>query len=126
MKTKVFSSFLAWITIFCVQGKALAQGSFQNLDFEAASVSGYAPGADIPIALAVPGWTCSYYNAATSETYTGFSNIWYDGVSLGGYAISVNDSDLYPGYLPLQGSYGHAHGRKWRDGHHRPGRHNSH
>jgi len=43
-----------------------AQGTFQNLDFEAANVSGYSPGG-VPSGDAVPGWTIYLGNTESGQ-----------------------------------------------------------
>jgi hypothetical protein len=100
------------VPVFCALGflvvasnNGQAQGAFQNLNFEAANIAGYGTGGNIPISVALPGWTCTYYNTLTGQTYSGFPGIWYDGISLGGYAISINDSALFSGYVPLEGNF---------------------
>jgi hypothetical protein len=63
-----------------------AQGTFQNLSFEAAQIpSGTQPGADLAFSAALPGWSGSY----SSHMGTAQANsVAYDGVSLGGAIIS--------------------------------------
>lgn len=90
------------LTILGCVGNGLgvyAQGSFQNLNFEAANVSGYSPGNVIPVGRALPGWSVDFS--------PGFGQVWYDGISLGGAMISVCDSNT-PGLgrsATLQGRY---------------------
>lgn len=65
---------------------------FQNLDFESANVSGYKPpGYGIPISAAFPGWSVTSPNTP----------VFYDGISLGGAAISICDGNTafgWPGW----------------------------
>jgi hypothetical protein len=78
-----------------------AQG-FVNLDFESVNISGYSPRSQIPVSDGLPGWTALF----VSSTGTNFaSQVLFDGISLGGAGISINDSSLYPGFVPFQGSY---------------------
>jgi hypothetical protein len=86
---------------------AAGQGTFQNLDFEAANIpSGTPPtGSLVSITNALPGWSCSF-------AYLGYeasqrNDVFYDGVSLGGPMISIIDraSGLYGTYHSLQGTY---------------------
>jgi hypothetical protein len=79
-------------------GSVLAQGTFQNLNFESADVSGYSPSSqNVPTSSALPGWTAYYGTTPTSTA-------WYDGISLGGAIISVIDNKA-PSFAPLQGNY---------------------
>jgi hypothetical protein len=77
-----------------------AQGTFQNLDFESADVAGYGIGSSsVPISSALPGWSGFYGANQTSQ-------VWYDGISLGGVIISVVDANAAQyGFGPLQGNY---------------------
>ena len=78
-----------------------AQG-FVNLNFESANVSGYSPDSrDVPTTSALPGWT-AYYSNASGTGVT--SQVWYDGISLGGYMISIIDSNA-PSFGPISGRY---------------------
>ena len=84
MKTKaILSIFLIGLNYDQV---VLGQGFFQNLDFESANVSGYAPRSPVPISAALPGW---------SVTSPGYVYVTYDGASLGGAAVSVCDANFY-------------------------------
>jgi hypothetical protein len=75
-----------------------AQGTFVNLNFESANVVGFPPdSSDVPTSDALPGWTALYGSTATSE-------VWYDGISLGGAMVSVIDANA-PAFAPLQGTY---------------------
>jgi hypothetical protein len=78
--------------------------SFANLNFESANLSGYSPGSqNVPINLALPGWS-GYFLTSTITNQT--AQVWYDEMSLGGYAISVNDTNNGFGtVIPLQGKY---------------------
>jgi hypothetical protein len=79
------------------------QGTFQNLNFEAASVSGDSPGQLIPISAGLPGWNGYLTDTSTSVT-TPQTQVVYDGISTGGAFISIIDQNE-PGVQPLQGSY---------------------
>jgi hypothetical protein len=76
-----------------------AQG-FINLNFEAANVSGFSPGGNIPTSVALPNWT-AYYSTSTATNQT--AQVWYDSVSLGGAFISITDTNNNVGLTPLQG-----------------------
>ena len=85
---------------------AFAQGTFQNLNFESANVSGYPRGSSaVPVGSGLPGWTAYYGTQSGGTNPTAF--VWYDSVSLGGAMIAVEDSGLVPGggFTPLQGNY---------------------
>jgi hypothetical protein len=93
-----------WIKILfalvVLSRSAQAQG-FVNLDFESANVSGYSPGdSSVPIANAFPGWTAIFASSLNTNTP---SLVGYDVISLGGPAISINDSKSI--FAPIQGSY---------------------
>jgi hypothetical protein len=80
----------------------LAQGTFQNLNFEAASIpNGTPPGSLVPVEAALPGWSVN----APSDVSNGTNFIPYDGYSLGGTVISVLDTNVGLGFVPLQGKY---------------------
>ena len=94
---------VALFTAVCVQG----QGAFQNLNFEAANVSGYPVGAnDVPITAALPGWSAFYTSAGFGTTQV--NQVWYDAISGGGQIISVNDINTGGGFTPLAGNYSAA------------------
>ena len=77
---------------------------FVNLDFEDAHLSGYSPGGNVPVADAFPGWSASFSNPTTGTVEA--SSVWYDGLSLGGAAISINDTNGPPyGYGTLDGNF---------------------
>jgi hypothetical protein len=71
---------------------AFGQGTFRNMDFESANLSGYSPGSMVPITSAMPGWSGSS------------AQVLYDDIFIGGGAISIFDS-LNGGPPPLQGNY---------------------
>jgi hypothetical protein len=71
--------------------RAQGQGSFQNLNFEAANVSGYPPNSTVPGTNAMPGWNGSFFG--------------YDAISFGGSLISLIDTNAGFGFNPLQGRY---------------------
>ena len=93
--------------IFAAMVQLRAQG-FVNLNFEQANVSGYSRLDYVPVTAALPGWsaTASYVGG----TYA--AAIVYDGISTGGTAISVVDTNvsmgsvLATGFFPFQGRYG--------------------
>jgi hypothetical protein len=74
--------------------------SFVNLDFESANVSGFSPNSsDVPISSALPGWSGFYGSTPVSQ-------VWYDGISLGGTIISVVDNKVSDSsFDPIQGVY---------------------
>jgi hypothetical protein len=76
---------------------------FLNLNFESANPSGYVPGNTLPTSVAFPGWT-AYYSSASGTNIA--STVYYDGVSAGGAAIILEDSNAASGGpLPLQGNF---------------------
>ena len=78
--------------------------SFVNLNFESANLSGYSPGSqNVPIKSALSGWSGYFLTSTITNQAT---QVWCDGMSLGGYAISVNDTNNGFGpVIPLQGKY---------------------
>lgn len=100
MKQHTSASLLVGIVLLLVPLGAAGQGSFQNLDFERATI---APtpigGGTYPAdpAQCFPGWT-----VGGSGTV-----VMYNDLSLGAPAISLMGPNFpnYPGYTPLQGSY---------------------
>jgi hypothetical protein len=94
---KIIKNGILIILMLAVKYRASAQG-FTNLNFESANVSGYPPGSgDVPISAALPGWSGYYGNNQTSQ-------VWYDGISIGGAVISIIDNNA-PSFAPLQGNY---------------------
>jgi hypothetical protein len=87
------------LLLACQSG--FSQG-FVNLNFESANVSGYAPdSSDVPITSALPGWSANLINSGSTSPVT---QVWYDGISLGGALISVIDTNA-PSFSPIQGRY---------------------
>ena|ERR1035438_202029 len=99
---------LAWwvtgLALLFGAGRVTGQGTFQNLDFESATVIP-APGG-IYASNAIPGWT-AYYGSSANPTKSSTSIIGYDGVSLGGATVFLEDGThpLGGGPNPLQGLY---------------------
>jgi len=92
-----------WLAAISLTLSRNASGqTFQDLNFESADVSGYAPGSsDVPINAALPGWTGAFENFPFPLTFP--SQIWYDAVSPEGAAISINDTES--GFVPIQGTF---------------------
>lgn len=89
------------IVLFTFATSGSSQG-FVNLDFESANVSGYSPNSsDVPVSDALPGWTAYYSNSGGSILA---SEVWYDGISLGGSMISIIDANA-GSFAPIQGTY---------------------
>src|SRR6266478_159155 len=84
----------------CAALSIQAQGTFANLGFESANPSGYPPNSsDVPISAALPGWSGFYGTNPTSQ-------VWYDGISIGGAMISVVDSNVaFSSFGPIEGRY---------------------
>jgi hypothetical protein len=96
----------AAIAILCFANShlALAQGTFQNLDFESANIP---PSTPIPslvsITEALLGWSGELIDTSTTVA-TPQTQVVYDGISTGGPGISIID-DNSPGAKPIQGNY---------------------
>ncbi len=92
------------LSIFgCGLASALSAQGFFNLDFESANIAGYSPGNNVPTNAAIPGWTAYYFQ--TGRGGGPASEVAYDALSLGGSVISVNDTNTYAGFVPLQGRF---------------------
>ena len=87
------------VALFIAVQNGQAQG-FVNLNFESANVSGFSPNSsDVPISSALPGWSGAYGSTPVSQ-------VWYDGISLGGTIISVVDNKVSDSsFDPIQGVY---------------------
>jgi hypothetical protein len=104
------SKFFKCALVLCLLSAGAERGfslAFTNLNFESANVSGYPAGAmDVPVGAALPGWTAFAISAGGG--FNSLSQVWYDGVSGGGTAISINDANLpfgYGGFGPISGKY---------------------
>jgi hypothetical protein len=100
MKTTFAKTILVAAILATVQ-RCYTQG-FVNLNFENANTSGYTPGISfIPSSIAIPGWSV-YLGGSTNPA----SGVVYDGLSLGGAIVSLQDSNaVSSGYGPIQGNY---------------------
>lgn len=81
-------------------GAALGQGSFQNLDFESATVPVVPPGQDgglVPIGNAFPGWNGSVGTNVQNQ-------VLHNSLALGDAAIGILGPNYYSGAI-LEGSY---------------------
>jgi hypothetical protein len=96
MKTKRFYILLA--LNLAPAATAMAQGTFQDLDFEAANVTGYQPNFPVPTSSALPGWQTSI---GTSPT----SSVSLDGASESGAEISIFNNNPTYGTTPIEGNY---------------------
>jgi hypothetical protein len=94
-------SICVCLLVLTAAGHAGAQGTFQNLDFESATIVPMNPGdtADIKAGSALPGWTVFY--GKTQQ-----ASICYDCASVGGANISLLGSTWRGGAPP-----GLSHGR---------------
>jgi hypothetical protein len=87
------------LVLLCLLQKSYGQG-FENLDFESADVTGYAPGF-IPVSSALPDWSAYFISGGTTNALT---QITYDGISAGTAGIFIEDSSS-AFISPLQGAY---------------------
>ena len=82
---------------------AQAQVTFQNLNFESASIPpGTQVDALIPTSDAFPGWS-AYFDSSLLGVQPA-TQVTYDGISTGGPVISIIDNNA-PVFGPLQGNY---------------------
>jgi len=72
-----------------------SQGTFQDLNFEAANVSDDPVNSLVPTTAALPGWQAFYSGSATAQ-------VGYDFISIGAPLISIVDNKAG---LPIQGNY---------------------
>ncbi len=88
---------IALLLISATVEDGFSQEAFQNLNFEAADVAGYAPNSStVPTSSAFPGWQAIYGANPPS------AQVWYDGLSIGGPMISILDNKAGS---PIQGNY---------------------
>lgn len=100
---KTIKNIILIILILILRQNGEAQG-FLNLNFESANPSGHPPNSsDVPVTSAFPGWSVSYGTPGVGTNAA--STVWYDGLSLGGAFVSVNDTNTGSGFVPLQGRY---------------------
>jgi hypothetical protein len=100
MKTIKIKFFALFLLIMIQNGHA--QG-FVNLNFEQASIpNATSPGSLIPISDGFPGWSGYFVSSTATNQATQAA---YDGFSLGGSEISINDTNTGSGFVPLQGNY---------------------
>jgi hypothetical protein len=99
-----YASFISMLTFVAICQSINAQGTFQNLNFESANVTGYSPGNMVPISVALPSWS-AYFNSSLSGIEPA-TQISYDGISTGGPVISLVDDNVGVSHFdPLQGNY---------------------
>ena len=90
-------------------GKAVFSQGFVNLDFESAQVSGYAPGSNIPISNALPGWVG--YSINPGNPTQSITEVYYEATTpFIGFPATIalqttNNGTIPPVFLPIQGSY---------------------
>jgi hypothetical protein len=90
--------------LFFQVGHSGAQG-FVNLNFEQAKVVYVAAPAIIVGSNAIPNWL-TYYGTSNNPTAFGSPHdVYYNGVSLGGSIVALEDTNAIYGPLPLQGKY---------------------
>jgi len=100
---KTYNLLLLGFSFMCSTISSQAQGSFRNLNFEAAKVpNGTQPGSLIPIGEGLLAW--SGYFISGSETVQE-TQVTYEGISLGGPVISIVDANVGFGFNPIQGNY---------------------
>ena len=91
-------TYLILAAALAIANISAGQTTFQNLDFEAADVSGVQPGGAIATSLAFPDWQALYNT-------TPFSQVSYDGISIGAQQISIVDNYSPYGLTAIQGNY---------------------
>jgi hypothetical protein len=108
MKKQIQQIAFIYLSLHWGSTVAQAQGTFQNLNFESANVSGYPVGSyTVPITSALPGWTGTYSSTQFGTNQT--SQVGYDVISLGGPIITLVDGNVAQyGLGPLQGTFSAA------------------
>jgi hypothetical protein len=103
MKANVITTPFVLISWLIAGLSGWAQGTFQNLNFEAASIpNGTQPGSLLPTTAALPGWGAYLGSGSGSNA---LAQIPYDDFSLGGPLLSVLDTNVGLSFVPLQGKY---------------------
>jgi len=103
----------AWALIFLFiqcPARIRAQNSFQNLDFEQGNANGYANYSEVPIAIALPGWSGqAFIPGLPSYNPPPEAFAVYNFLSLGGNGLGLLDSNWAGNRayipVPLQGNY---------------------
>jgi hypothetical protein len=97
---KLYKTLLIGLGCYCMVASAEGQGTFLNLDFESANVSGYPPSSGgVPISAALPGWSAYFGSNQTTV-------VSYDAISIGGAVISIVDRNVsIPSFGPIKGNY---------------------
>jgi hypothetical protein len=103
MGQKWFSSLCITIFASSFTTGTCAQTQFQNLNFEAANVTGDTPGTQISILEGLPGWSAFGNNAHFGIIQV--SQIDYDILALSQSALAINDINTGFGFKPLQGNF---------------------
>jgi hypothetical protein len=98
--SKLTNAVQGWLVGFAIvlgNSSSLAQGTFQNLGFESANVSGYSQGSAVPIGQALPGWTG--YSGGVLQ-----AAVLYDTISISGVDIVLIDGSA-PNGTVIEGNY---------------------
>ena len=98
---KITKTIIVAVALFRMTRHTDAQG-FINLDFESANIPNGTPPGYIPIEDGLPGWN-AYFISSTATNQT--TQVAYDGISLGGVAVSIVDTNIGSGFNPIQGNY---------------------
>lgn len=102
MKPHNSASLSAGLALLLSAAIVTGQGTFQNLNFEAANIpAGTPPISSLPISSALPGWSASF--VSYDGTIRQQTQVMYDALTLGAANIAIIDSRN--GLKPLQGSY---------------------
>ncbi len=70
---KIIVNFTFAISVFAILAFSQpihAQGTFQNLNFESANLSGYSPGNHVPVSDALPGWSAYFTIGGVAQPQT--------------------------------------------------------
>ena len=87
---------LSLMLVFESVSVCFSQGTFQNLDFEQANLTGFSPMSSVPTTSAFPGWQAFINTVQASDVY-------YDTEALSTPGIAIWDEKT--GYTPIQGNY---------------------
>jgi hypothetical protein len=91
------------LSLICAAFSVHAQGSFGNLNFESAQIPSSTPPGYVSVATGLPGWTVYLFQPAFGVEPQ--SQVFYDGTSLGGAFVAINDANTGFGFAPLQGRF---------------------
>jgi hypothetical protein len=97
------------VVLLLLSARIGSSQAFVDLNFESARITNGTPlDSFVTFSNAFPGWS-GYYTQTGALSSNQTASAWYDAISLGGYLISIVDTNLTPsGFGPLNGKYSAA------------------